>query len=252
MQGDFQGADEMITQLQGGAAVALAEDALVGVDAVKARLGEGADDARVIACINSASAWIQRITGRTFKAQGYAEFVPVAPGQREVSLKHFPVIGHIECHVGPGRGIHVRRTRRALEATACVKEDALVLRWVDGLGGEFERRVELTEGMSLARLAAEVSGLPGWSARAGADCAAGMLIPGEVIDAQVVGLTAYLQACVRRVDCAAPGEAGVVVLPRGVSGVLRVAYRAGYERVPAEVEDLCLRMAVRGYCGVPQ
>lgn len=232
--------------------VNLAANTLTTVAAMKTHLGLGPldDDTPIIDCINSASAWIHRITGREFKAQDHVEFHALVPGQTRITLKHFPVIGQVSAHAGPGRGLAVHRTHRALEATAQVKDDAVVLRWVDVMGTERETLVPIPRQSPMQSLAREISKVPGWSALAASRCPAVMLIPGQVIDAQGAGPQPFLSVCVRPLDCPSPADgANTIDVPRGVRmpGVLRLAYRAGYEQIPAEVEALCIRMAARVY-----
>jgi hypothetical protein len=250
------GETAVIERTEGGGV--LAANALAGVEEVRAYLGWGegeGDDGLIIGCINEASEWIERVTGRCFKKRECVEFVALEVGDceggRRVRLKNGPVVGGAVVHAGPCGALEVRRVHEALEATVSTTREGVVLRWVDALGGEREVVVGYEGKETVRELAREISCVGGWSASALGGWGPAFLIPGQVEDAQGKW-GGRLMACTREVACRVTGE-GVLVVERGVrrAGVLRVGYRAGScgGDVPREVRELCVRMAGRGVGG---
>lgn len=253
--------------------MALSDYALSTVDSLQAYASLAGCDVTVPqmeSLINAASAWIERVAGRKFKARDYVQWYN-GQWQEQLSLEQFPVLYVQRIAYGNSIALNISYSGNSVQTTVTTSETALTLRQTTAAGVTTASTLLLATYPTWSTLAAAINLIAGFSATVGtADGPSNELAPGIYADFGNSGGTVYVyyptfDQPTRFVDRAAGivGFAGSgwapwgystptmgnniiyptgAFMPVGFQGIM-IKYRAGYETIPADIEMLCNEIA---------
>jgi len=235
--------------------VPVAADALTSVEAVRSYLRLSTvtqDELNLLAAlVNQVSARIERICGRRFQARSWVDRHARCE-QGRVMLRHYPILAMDRIATGAQEAMRITCSKAdALSASVSVVfdeqglEGQVRLRSVDASGQETNTTLSLQSCPTTALLAEAVLEVEGWSAT---------LI--RNIETQQLHAMGAIGALHRAVPLMYPDQElshwdaqsniGVVNLWRPMGRVV-VAYRAGYETIPADLQLAATELVAQAY-----
>lgn len=247
--------------------MALHSYALTTLAGVKSQLGiTGSDDDDWLTeLINASTDKIERYAGRRFAATDYVEWLNGA-GESSVVLGQYPIIRINAVSTALRDVIEVQYTGDSIHTTATVTATGIRLSTMDAAGTATTETVDWATYKTASAVATQVSTISGWTGTLRADAPATHIR--QVAFALDSGVSANLQAAdhyTANVVVDAPsgvltfdGPAGGVY-PFGGGGVrvgsaasyglqsIMADYRAGYDAIPADIEQICREFAASMY-----
>jgi len=235
--------------------VAVSADALTSVEAVARylRLTNLTTDqeALLASLVNQVSARIERICGRRFHARDWVDRCARASGG-SVLLRCFPVLSIERITAGSQESLRVKFTAAdALAASVAVvfqdtgQTGVVGLRSISSTGQETITQISLETYPTTSLLAAAINDLPGWSATVTRNTPSSQL--------HEMGAIGALH---REVPLMCPAQdllwwdldsaTGRLNLWQSIGRVV-VAYRAGYETIPADLQLAATELVAQAY-----
>jgi hypothetical protein len=257
--------------------MALDPYALSTVDSLQAYAnlqGCGVSVPQIEALINAASAWIERVAARKFKARDYVQWYN-GQWQEQLQLDQYPV-GYVKrIAYGNSIALNIQYSGSAVQATVATTTTGIILNQVAAAGTTTTNTLSMVTYPTWSTMAAAISLLPGFSATVGnVDGPSDELAPGIYCQFNNNAGSIYLfypsfDQPTRFVN----RDAGIVgfpgsgwapwgnstpawgndviypagaFIPAGFQGLM-VKYRAGYEVVPFDIEMLTNEVAAFMY-----
>jgi hypothetical protein len=254
--------------------ITLSAYALTDLDSVKTYMGVSGStyDTKITRIINGVSAEIERICGTRFKARNYRERCN-GGRQRRLVLRNRPVQRVTRIAYGNATALAVSYSGSAIDATASVYDDpelpaagGLRLVTIVAGGTETESNLSFASYPTASTLATAVAAVSGWSATVTKDVRCVELFPtgGEDAKSRTVALsypdrrqsTYHVDGRLGTVEFDRnafnqwqwPGEGCEyrTRFPRDFQGIIAL-YRAGYESIPDDVQDLANELVKERY-----
>lgn len=229
-------------------------------------MDQGEDLRTIEALIDAMSDKIERICGRRFAAAEYRQWLS-ASGERELQLRHWPIIHVHRVAVGSANGLSVTYSGSAIRATAGIEYDenagTHVMRLVsiaaDGTVTTTELDLVSTYPTN-STLATAVTAVSEWTGTLlndelsanlhvlGAQDADERTVNFTYPDEDAIGYQVDYRRGMLRKSMASYSAWGLAPgrWTPGVGNIL-VQYRAGYETIPDDVSQLCMELVAEQY-----
>ena len=203
------------------------------------------DDDLIRQSINAATSAIEQVTNRKFKARDYVEHLPLY-GELN-ALSNYPVVKVNRVSVGEANAISVMYTGTAIRASIAVVDGVIYLRSIVAGGTVTTNTVTLSSNVTHTSVVNAINAVSGWAATLIADGESAELH--NIVASDCLNKLVYLTY---------PDDdiGDYYVRPDGIFGInytgfsfqpysLCVNYRAGYDTIPASLQQLCANIAKR-------
>lgn len=249
--------------------------ALTTLGGLKAQIGtDPNDDTLLNHLIDATSEKIERETGRRFAATDYVEWID-GSGQERVMLDQYPIIRVQSIGVGRCPRLSIEYTGAGVTASVIVTADNLRLLSIAADGTNTETDITLDGTTTISEVETAIDAVSGWSATTQTDGPSLHLMPGSI------GLKSGDTVSVYGPDdwtypASIDTSAGEIMLDQAswlsmrgdwhqgdYLGALRdwdsagygghrlmVQYRAGYETIPADIDQLAREFAAQMYYSI--
>lgn len=224
------------------------------------------DDTLLGELIDAVSGRIETLANRTFAATDYHEWYSIG-SQPMLVLRQWPLIEVDRIATGTGNALAVAYSGSAIRATVSVSDTAVRLVSYSTAGAKTENSLTFATNGSASALKTAIDAVSGWTATVLNNVPSKDLhrVGGQDAKAETVTLTyADDDDCEYQVDY----QRGIVTIdrhfvvpsavygrgfhdgpqhfPRGSRNVL-VEYRAGFETIPAEIQQIANELAAQAY-----
>lgn len=257
--------------------MALVSYALASISELAVQLGTDSSEYQTLEhLINAATERIEREAGRRFAATDYVEWID-ANGQDRIVLDQYPIIRVQSVGIGRCPRLSIAYSGAGVTASVIVTEDNLRLLSIASDGTNSTEDITLNGTTTISEVEAAIDAVSGWSATTVGDGPSLHLMPGTV--GLKSGDTVYVEGPDDwTYPAATHAKTGEVMLDQATwlslrgdwhqgdfLGALRpwdsagygghrimVQYRAGYETIPADINQLAREFAAQMYYGIGQ